>query len=75
MPDTVTNELLLEHLKSIQSKLSGLSSDMADLKADMRSLKGHMASFMQAEVAQDGSIASMQARLDRIEQRLSLADG
>jgi hypothetical protein len=75
MADNVTNELLLEHLKAIQAKLSDMASDITDLKADMRGIKGHMASFMQSEVAQDGSIAGLQERLDRIERRLELGDG
>jgi hypothetical protein len=75
MADNVTNELLLEHLKAIQAKLSVMGDDIADLKTDMRGLKSHMAGFMQSEVAQDSAIASMQARLDRIERRLELASG
>jgi hypothetical protein len=75
MPDNVTNELLLETLKAIQAKLSDMASDVVDLKADMRGLKGHMAAFMQSEVAQDGAIASIQAKIDRIERRLEIAEG
>ena len=69
------NELLLETLKAIQSKLTDIASDIVDLKADMRGMKGHMAAFMQSEVAQDGAIASIQLRIERIEQRLNLVDG
>jgi len=75
MADNVTNELLLETLKAIQAKLSDMSSDLLDLKADMRGLKGHMAAFMQSEVAQDGSIAAINVRIERIEKRLNLVDG
>lgn len=75
MVDNVTNELLLEPLKAIQSKLADIASDIVDLKADMRGLKGHMAAFMQSEVAQDSSIASIQLKIERIEQRLNLVDG
>lgn len=75
MADNVTNALILEHLKAIQSRIGVMSSDLADVKTDVRSMKGHMASFLQAEVAQDNAIALMQARLDRIEQRLNLQDG
>ena len=74
MSDKVTNLLLLEHLKAIQSKLSSMASDIGDLKSDMRGLKSHMAGFMQSEVAQDGSMAAMQTRLERIEHRLELRD-
>jgi len=72
MAENVTNELLLETLKAIQTKLASVADDITDLKTDMRGIKGHMAAFMQSEVAQDGSLASIQARLDRIERRLEL---
>ena len=64
MADNVTNELLLETLKAMQAKLSDIANDLSDLNADMRGLKGHMAAFMQSEVAQDGAIASIQAKID-----------
>ena len=66
MNSKVTNQLLLEHLKSIQSKLSSIATDIGDLKTDVRGLKAHMAGFMQSEVAQDSALASMQTRLERI---------
>jgi hypothetical protein len=74
MDDKVTNELLLETLKAIQAKLSDMAGDLHDLKADMRGLKGHMAAFMQSEVAQDGAIASIQAKIERIERRLEISE-
>ena len=74
MSDKVTNQLLLEHLEAIQSKLSAMANDIGDLKSDMRGLKSHMADFMQSEVAQDSAIATMQTRLERIERRLDLRD-
>ncbi len=71
----VTNELILEHLKVIQGKLSTMADDLTDVKTDMRGLKTHMAGFMQSEVAQDGMLAPIRARLDRIERCLDLSDG
>lgn len=67
MDENVTNELLYETLKSIQGKLSDMASHMQDLKTGMRGMKGHMAAFMQSEVAQDGALASIQTRMERIE--------
>ncbi|WP_424829980.1 hypothetical protein [Ruegeria sp.] len=75
MPENVTNELILEHLKAIQAKLAEMASDIGDLKSDMRGIKAHMAGFMQSEVAQDNAIAAMQTRLERIERRLEISDG
>ena len=72
MADKVTNELLLEHLKAIQAKLGLLASDLADAKSDLRGIKSHLAGFMESEVAQDGALAALQARLDRVERRLEI---
>ena len=74
MSGKVTNQLLLEPLEAIQSKLSAMANDLGDLKSDVRGLKSHMAGFMQSEVAQDSAIATMQTRLERIERRLELRD-
>lgn len=73
MTENVTNALLLEHLKSIQSKLAAMAEDMVDVKTELRGLKSHLAGFMQSDVAQDSAIASLQSRLDRIERRLEIS--
>jgi len=75
MADNVPNELLLETLKAMQAELTAVADDVVDVKTDMRSLKGHMDAFMRSEVTQDGALASIQARIDRVERRLELADG
>ena len=74
MSETVAEQLLLEHLKAIQSKLSPMADDIAGLQSDMRVIKSHMAGLLHSEVAQDGAIASMQARLDRLERHPELQD-
>lgn len=71
----VTNELILEHLKAIRSELGNLTSDMADVKTSLTSLRQHLAGFMSTDAAHEGSIAAIQARLHRIEQRLEISDG
>lgn len=40
----------------------------------MRGIKGHMAAFMQSEGAQDGAIASIDAKTERIERRPGLSE-
>ena len=75
MSENVTNELLLETLKSIQAKLADIGSDLQDVKTDMYGIKGHMAIFMRSEVAQDIAVAAIQTRLDRIERRLEISEG
>lgn len=74
MTENITNELILEHLKSIQAKVSRTDERLSHIEADIRTIKGHMANFMQTEAHQDSSIASLQARLERIERRLEISD-
>ena len=75
MADNVTNELLLEHLKSMQNRLSNLESGQAEIKTTLVSIQQHMTGFMTNVAAHEGAIASMQVRLDRIERRLEISDG
>lgn len=74
MSETVTNELLLEHLKAIQTRLTSMAGDISDLKSEILGLKSHMAGFMRSEVAQDSAIAALTTRLERVERRLELRD-
>ena len=72
--DNVLHDLMLENFPVIRAELVSLRSDTTDIKSDLRSIKSHMAGFMQSEVAQDGALASIQSRLERIERRLELQD-
>ena len=74
MADNVSNELLLEHLKSIQKQLVDVRGAISDLSSDMRGVKSHQAGFMSSELAQDGAIADLKDRMDRVEERLNLRD-
>ena len=69
MTDTVTNELLLEHLKKIQSRLSNLESGQEDIRTSLPGIQQHMAGFMTTAAAHEGAIAGLQSRVDRIERR------
>jgi len=74
MTSTITNELMYETLKPIQTKLAEILSEIHDIKADNRGLKAYMAGFMQSEVAQDSTVAGLEIRLERVERRLELID-
>ena len=74
MSDAVTNELMYETLKALRVDIARVEGKVDDLAQDVRSVKAHMAAFMQNEVVQDGAVASIRQRLDRIEQRLDLKD-
>ena len=75
MPDNVTNELLLEHLKAMQSRLTSLEEGQADIKTTLIGMQQHMTGFMTGATAHESAIASIQTRLTRIERRLDISDG
>jgi len=66
MADNVTNELLLEHMKAMHARLDQVGNDIADVNSEMRAIKTHTAAFMQSEAAQDGAVASLMLRVERI---------
>ena len=69
-PDSLT----LRFLRRFDEKIDRLTVQVTDLSADVRGITSHMAGFMQNEVAQDGALASIKHRLDRIERRLDLQE-
>jgi hypothetical protein len=70
----VTNELIYEVLKSMQTRLSNIEMGMAEMRTELRELRGHMLA-VQTDIANlyvgQGNI---EARLGRIERRLELTD-
>ncbi|MCL3883670.1 hypothetical protein [Marivita sp. GX14005] len=70
----VTNELILEHLKSIQDKLVQLDRGQRDIQSELRTHKTMLGAIISDDALQDGRIAEIYDRLDRIEARLSLRD-
>ncbi|MGR3435471.1 MAG: hypothetical protein ACU0CO_11385 [Shimia sp.] len=74
MAENVTNELLLEHMKRIQERLSRVEHGMDDLMTELRSHKAILGALVSSEAAQDGRIADISHRLDRIEKRLDLRE-
>ncbi|MGR3501013.1 hypothetical protein [Pseudaestuariivita sp.] len=74
MAENVTNELLLEHLKRMQDRLNGLENGQKDIMAELRSHKSILGALVSSESIQDGRIAEISVRLDRIEARLDLKE-
>lgn len=66
--------LTLRYLRRLDDKIDRLGDQLSDLTSEVRGIKTHMAGFMQTEVAQDGQIASIKDRLNRIERRLDLTE-
>lgn len=74
MAGHITNALMCETLRALWADIARVETRVDDLAGDFRSMKGPMAAFMQIEVAQDGAVASIKSRLDRIERRLEISD-
>lgn len=66
------DSLVSRYLRKLDEKIDRLDERQQESTAELRSIKTHMSAFLQSEVAQDGSLASILARLDRIERRLDL---
>ena len=74
MPDNVTNELILEHLKALQEDAKIARLERHEIRDEIRALKTHMAALVQSDLNRDSQQGSVYQRLERIEQRLNLAD-
>jgi len=67
-------DLVLEHLKRIQSRLDGIEREITGLKAAVISSHEVMASFLKNDVRRASDIFSLEQRIARIERRLDLND-
>lgn len=81
MGENVTNELILEHLKRLQSGQSQILGRLETVEAEVRNVKSYvgtikhdMATLIDASTSQDTTIAMLRTRLERIEKRLDLTD-
>ncbi len=77
-----TENLMLEHLKRFQAaserierKLDDLTRRISNLESGQASIIQHLGTLAAADAQQQVSADSLNARLDRIERRLELADG
>ena len=75
MTDNVTNELLLGHLKAIQSKLADHDEQFELVHSELRALKAHVAGLVQSDLTRDTEHALLTRRVERIERRLEISDG
>jgi Skp family chaperone for outer membrane proteins len=70
----VSTELIYEVLKQVQSDVASFKAGQSELKAEMQAFRGHMIS-LQTDVHNIYTILDRHdARLERIEKRLELAD-
>jgi hypothetical protein len=66
--------LILEHLRAMRSDIASINDEIRGIRSEMRAMKQHMAGFMTHEVTQDGEIAELKHRVERIEKRLELSE-
>jgi tetrahydromethanopterin S-methyltransferase subunit G len=66
--------IVLRFLRKMDEKLDKLDGRQQETNAELRSIKTHISAFMQSELAQDSSLASILIRLDKIERRLDLSN-
>jgi molecular chaperone DnaK (HSP70) len=77
----MTDNIILEHLRHIRSKVDQTNSDIADLKLRMSRLESAMLSVkrevsdgFEAEIHQQTINDKINERLERIERRLDIND-
>ncbi len=70
----VSNELIYEIVKQIQSDTTRLEHGQSELKAEMQAFRGHMISLQQDVHNIYTILDRHDGRLDRIERRLQIAE-
>ena len=70
----VTNELLLEILKRIQSDVSDIKKTQQELKQGQIALRDEVHALRGDVLRQERAIASLETDMDRIKHRLDLVD-
>jgi short-subunit dehydrogenase len=70
----ITNELELETLKAVRADQARTLERIDALAAEMRAVKGHLIALVQSDLSRDSALASLKARVERIERRLELLD-
>ncbi|MDJ0978547.1 MAG: hypothetical protein QNI87_08415 [Erythrobacter sp.] len=66
------DSIVLRYLRKLDEKIDRIGSHQQEASAELRAIKGHLSAFMQGELAQDSSIASILTRLEKLERRLDL---
>lgn len=74
--------LMLEHMKKIQSELTGIRQDNAEIKSRLSSIESGIARITRDEAGNYGEIIEnrhmfdkLKERVEKIERRLEIANG
>jgi len=74
MTQPITNELMYEVLKALQTDVASIKRDIRTMKEDIISLRAIMAEFLKADTRRESDHLDLAARVERIERRLDLQD-
>ena len=74
MTKTVTNELILEHLKVIQSRIGNMEERLGRIESRMSAAEEHLAVLVKRDLERNAESDNIVARVERIERRLELTD-
>lgn len=69
-----TENLVLEHLRSIRTDISDLKSNTRDIKARLASIESYIATLHADSTRGALSLDDLQRRIERIETRLDLRE-
>jgi hypothetical protein len=69
-PDT----LMPEHLSAIRGDMARMADRMDTMSAEMTAIRRHLSGVVTIQEHDNGDIAAIKTRLDRIEKRLELTD-
>ncbi len=73
MADTIDN-LVLELLRAMRADIEEIKRDLHEVKSEVISLRIIMGEFIKADARREGSIASLEHRVERLERRSGLVD-
>jgi butyrate kinase len=69
-----TTNLVLEHLRAIRSDIARLANRMDTMGAELTAIRQHLGGVVTIQDHDNGDIAEIKSRLDRIERRLELTE-
>ena len=68
------DSLVLEHLRAIRADMTRLADDMRTMRSEMTALRHQVAAVVTLQEHDHTDLATIKARLDRIERRLDLVE-
>lgn len=72
MTEKITNELMYETLKGLQTDMSEVRRDVRAIKDEITSLRMIMGEFIKTDARRESDLASLASRVERIERRLDI---